>query len=37
MNMNDYILLNEHLHQKIMQHDMKFPDLVLTFNISTKK
>ena len=33
MHMSDYILEYEHLYQKMIQHDMKFPDVILTFKL----
>ena len=33
MNMSDYNLEYEHLYQKMIQHDMKLPDEILTFKL----
>ena len=33
MDMSEYILEYEHLYQKMMQHDMKLPDAILTFKL----
>ena len=33
MNMNDYNLSYEYLYQKMIQHDMKLPVVVLTFKL----
>ena len=33
MHMSDYILEYKHLYQKMIQHDMKFPDVILTFKL----
>ena len=33
MNMSDYVLEYEHLYQKMINHDMKLPDAILTFKL----
>ena len=31
--MSDYVLEYEHLYQKMINHDMKLPDAILTFKL----